>query len=150
MLGTLSADEREHAEALIAIDPGFAAVVRLWERRLGELNVMVEAVEPPPELWDKIRTDIGIGGAGSASSATAAPIEAIGLPPATGLPPAAGLPAASGLPHTTSLPDDSATPHDAGPAHEAVALPEDDFSLSSLLAGAHEAGGGSRARNRGR
>ena len=49
VLGTLSADEREHAEALLALDPGFAASVRLWERRLGELNVMVEAVEPPPE-----------------------------------------------------------------------------------------------------
>src|SRR5580704_13058398 len=48
VLGTLSADEREHAEALLTLDPGFAASVRMWERRLGELNVMVEAVEPPP------------------------------------------------------------------------------------------------------
>jgi len=58
VLGTLSADEREHAEALIAIDPGFAEAVQLWERRLGELNVMVEAVEPPPELWDKISSKV--------------------------------------------------------------------------------------------
>jgi anti-sigma-K factor RskA len=43
VLGTLSADEREHAEALLTLDPGFAASVRMWERRLGELNVMVEA-----------------------------------------------------------------------------------------------------------
>jgi anti-sigma-K factor RskA len=57
VLGTLSADEREQAEALIAIDPGFAEVVRVWERRLGELNVMVEAVEPPPQVWDKIKTE---------------------------------------------------------------------------------------------
>ena len=56
VLGTLSADERDQAEALLAIDPGFAEIVRVWERRLGELNVMVEAVEPPPEVWDKIRT----------------------------------------------------------------------------------------------
>jgi anti-sigma-K factor RskA len=59
VLGTLSADEREQAEALLVIDPGFAEIVRVWERRLGELNVMVEAVEPPPDVWDKIRTDIG-------------------------------------------------------------------------------------------
>ena len=59
VLGTLSADEREQAEALLVIDPGFAEIVRIWERRLGELNVMVEAVEPPPDVWDKIRTDIG-------------------------------------------------------------------------------------------
>jgi anti-sigma-K factor RskA len=59
VLGTLAADEREHAEALLEIDPGFAESVRVWERRLGELNVMVEAVEPPPEVWDKIRGDLG-------------------------------------------------------------------------------------------
>jgi anti-sigma-K factor RskA len=58
VLGTLSADERDQAEALLAIDPGFAEIVRVWERRLGELNVMVEAVEPPPEVWDKIKTEI--------------------------------------------------------------------------------------------
>src|ERR1700688_3624334 len=60
VLGTLSADERDQAEALLAIDPGFAEIVHVWERRLGELNVMVEAVEPAPEVWDKIRTEIGI------------------------------------------------------------------------------------------
>lgn len=59
VLGTLSADEREHAEALLTLDPAFAASVRMWERRLGELNVMVEAVEPPPEVWDKIKAEIG-------------------------------------------------------------------------------------------
>src|SRR6516225_402018 len=48
VLGTLPAAEREQAEALLARDAGFAETVRLWEHRLGELNVMVEAVEPPP------------------------------------------------------------------------------------------------------
>ncbi|MGA9008254.1 MAG: anti-sigma factor, partial [Xanthobacteraceae bacterium] len=57
VLGTLSADERDQAEALLAIDPGFAEIVRVWERRLGELNVMVEAVDPPPQVWDKIKTE---------------------------------------------------------------------------------------------
>ena len=60
VLGTLSADERDQAEALLAIDPGFAEIVRVWERRLGELNVMVEAVEPPPEVWDKIKTEVSV------------------------------------------------------------------------------------------
>ena len=58
VLGTLSAEEREQAEALLALDSGFAAIVRVWEHRLGELNVMVEAVEPPPDLWHKIKTEI--------------------------------------------------------------------------------------------
>jgi anti-sigma-K factor RskA len=59
VLGTLAAEERSRAEAMIAIDPGFAEVVRQWERRLGELNVMVEAVEPPAEVWDKVKSGIG-------------------------------------------------------------------------------------------
>src|SRR5262249_57464417 len=58
VLGTLSADEREQAEALLAIDRGFAQTVRLWEHRLGELNVMVEAVEPPGDVWERIKNDI--------------------------------------------------------------------------------------------
>jgi len=66
VLGTLSPDERDQAEAMLAIDPGFAEIVRVWERRLGELNVMVEAVEPPPDVWDKIRTEIGGGAPRSA------------------------------------------------------------------------------------
>jgi anti-sigma-K factor RskA len=58
VLGTLSAQEREQAESLLTLDSGFAEIVRLWEHRLGELNVMVEAVEPPADLWDKVRNEI--------------------------------------------------------------------------------------------
>jgi anti-sigma-K factor RskA len=58
VLGTLSADERDQVEALLVIDPSFAEIVRVWERRLGELNAMVEAVEPPPDVWDRIKTEI--------------------------------------------------------------------------------------------
>jgi anti-sigma-K factor RskA len=58
VLGTLASDERAHAEALIAIDPGFVEIVRQWERRLGELNVMVEAVEPPADVWDKVKAQV--------------------------------------------------------------------------------------------
>jgi anti-sigma-K factor RskA len=58
VLGTLSAEERDQAETLISLDSGFAASVRQWERRLGELNVMVEAVEPRPEVWDRIKSGI--------------------------------------------------------------------------------------------
>ena len=59
VLGTLSAQERDQAEALLSFDPQFEATVRQWERRLGELNVMVEAVEPPPRVWEKIKIEIG-------------------------------------------------------------------------------------------
>jgi anti-sigma-K factor RskA len=76
VLGTLSADEREHAEALLTLDPGFAASVRQWERRLGELNVMVEAVEPSPEVWAKIQAEIAM--ASPPSDAPSAPPLAVG------------------------------------------------------------------------
>lgn len=54
VLGTLDAAERDEAEALINADTGFAALVRDWERRLGELSAMVEPVSPPPEIWTAI------------------------------------------------------------------------------------------------
>jgi len=59
VLGTLAPDERGRADALIGVDPGFVDLVHQWERRLGELNVMVEAVEPPTEIWDKIKSGVG-------------------------------------------------------------------------------------------
>jgi anti-sigma-K factor RskA len=59
VLGTLSAKERDQAETLLALDPGFAKLVGQWESRLGELNVMVEAVDPPPGVWEKIRVEVG-------------------------------------------------------------------------------------------
>lgn len=77
VLGTLAADERANAEGLIASNPAFADSVRQWERRLGELNVMVEAVEPPPQVWDRIRSGLGTGLGGT----TAAPIDNLQLPP---------------------------------------------------------------------
>jgi anti-sigma-K factor RskA len=71
VLGTLSAEEREQAEALLAVDSGFAQTVRLWEHRLGELNVMVEAVEPPADLWERIKN--GVDGAERRVEATPDP-----------------------------------------------------------------------------
>jgi anti-sigma-K factor RskA len=79
VLGTLAADERAHAEALLAIDPGFSDIVRQWERRLGELNVMVEAVEPPAQVWDRIKSGIG----------TVPPSDEVGLVPVEAAPAAA-------------------------------------------------------------
>lgn len=69
-LGTLEPDERAQAAAFLLFDPQFAAQVRLWERRLGELNVLVAPVEPPAPVWEKIR----------AAVAEAAPGEPMRLP----------------------------------------------------------------------
>jgi anti-sigma-K factor RskA len=58
-LGTLDADERAQVETMMSIDKDFTAMVGAWEYRLGVLNQMVGTVEPPPELWDRIRTAVG-------------------------------------------------------------------------------------------
>ena len=58
-LGTLDADERAQAEAMMSVDKDFAAMVRAWEQKLGALNQMVGAVEPRPEVWDRIKTAVG-------------------------------------------------------------------------------------------
>lgn len=58
VLGTLDADERPKAQALRETNAVFAARVYYWERRLGELNSMVQAVEPPAETWEKVAARI--------------------------------------------------------------------------------------------
>lgn len=55
VLGTLDAAERAEAEALMQADADFADLVRKWEHRLGELHAMVDPVEPPAALWQRIR-----------------------------------------------------------------------------------------------
>jgi anti-sigma-K factor RskA len=55
VLGTLGLAERVQVQRLIASDPVFATLVADWERRLGELNVLVTPVEPPPAILDWIK-----------------------------------------------------------------------------------------------
>jgi anti-sigma-K factor RskA len=59
-LGTLDADERAQVETMMSVDKDFTAMVQAWEYRLGVLNQMVGSVEPRPEVWDKIRTAVGL------------------------------------------------------------------------------------------
>ena len=61
-LGTLDADERAQVETMMAPTTSSPAIVHAWEFRLGVLNQMVGSVEPPPELWERIRTAIGLTG----------------------------------------------------------------------------------------
>jgi anti-sigma-K factor RskA len=61
-LGTLDAEERTRAEAMIAADADYAALVQAWEYKLGALNQMVGSVEPSPEVWERIKSAIGIAG----------------------------------------------------------------------------------------
>ena len=58
VLGTLDPAEREEAQAMLARDPAFAARVRDWERRLGELHVLADSLEPPAAVWDAIKAKL--------------------------------------------------------------------------------------------
>jgi hypothetical protein len=60
VIGTLDPDERARANALLDVDEGFRAMVRAWERKLGELHLMVEPVEPDEQIWDRIRDRMGV------------------------------------------------------------------------------------------
>jgi anti-sigma-K factor RskA len=61
-LGTLDAAERAEVEAMMSIDRDFTAMVQAWEQKLGALNQMVGSVEPSAEVWEKIRTAVGLSG----------------------------------------------------------------------------------------
>jgi anti-sigma-K factor RskA len=68
VLGTLDADERLQAQALMAADSQFAEMVRTWERWLGELHALIASVEPPAHTWDRIKAALV-----AASAVAAAP-----------------------------------------------------------------------------
>src|ERR1700732_617767 len=59
-LGTLDADERAQVEAMMSVDKDFTAMVHAWEYRLGVLNQMGGALEPRPEVWERIRPATGL------------------------------------------------------------------------------------------
>jgi anti-sigma-K factor RskA len=74
VLGTLDAAEREEAQALIASDPAFAALVGDWEGRLGELHALADSVDPPTAVWDAIKAKLP-------ETAQTAPIRLPEIPP---------------------------------------------------------------------
>ena len=111
VLGTLDSDERTQAQALLVIDQEFVTKVRLWERRLGELHLMVEPVEPEGKLWERIKAkmpevqpkpEIKLP---EPTVAVPAPVAAAAesAPASTDAAPAAKLPPATTLPSATTL-----------------------------------------------
>ncbi|MBV8423489.1 MAG: hypothetical protein JOZ26_26060 [Hyphomicrobiales bacterium] len=58
VLGTLDFEERMQARTLLDADEAFAAKVELWERRFGELHLMVEPVEPEAAIWARIKAKV--------------------------------------------------------------------------------------------
>jgi hypothetical protein len=58
VLGTLDSEERANAQSLLRTDHGFIAMVRIWERRFGELHLMVEPVDPDAKVFERIKAKI--------------------------------------------------------------------------------------------
>jgi anti-sigma-K factor RskA len=58
VLGTLDSEERANAQSLLRTDHGFIAMVRIWERRFGELHLMVEPVEPDAKIFQRIKAKV--------------------------------------------------------------------------------------------
>ena len=58
VLGTLDNEDRRRVRARCAAEPQFAALVRLWERRLAPLHELAVPVIPPPDIWRAIASDL--------------------------------------------------------------------------------------------
>ncbi len=78
-LGTLDSDDRANVQMLMAIDPGFAAAVAEWERRLGELHALVSPIEPPASTWDWVKARIAAEP--QAAKLWLPPVEEVAEPP---------------------------------------------------------------------
>jgi anti-sigma-K factor RskA len=72
-LGTLDAEERVRAETMMSADKEFAAMVEAWQHKLGVLNQMVGSVEPRLEVWNRIKSAIGLSEAQAALVLAEAP-----------------------------------------------------------------------------
>lgn len=141
VLGTLDYDERKGAAALLEVDPTFRGIVRIWERRFGDLHLMVEAVEPDAKLWQRIKPKIPgveqippaipshadeplpVAAATATTEAPASPASAIEAPPTVPSPdaaaaePKAETPVAAGSPPpaTAETPAAEAKPDESKP-----------------------------------
>jgi hypothetical protein len=92
VLGTLDAEERANAQSLLRIDHAFIAMVRIWERRLSELHLMVEPVDPDAKILEAIKAKL----AQTPQNETPANARLAAVPPPPSPPPA--------LPATTPEP----------------------------------------------
>ena len=93
VLGTLEAEERANAQSLLRIDHAFIAMVRIWERRLSELHLMVEPVDPDAKILEAIKAKL----AQTPQNETPANARLAAVPPPPSPPPA--------LPATTPEPE---------------------------------------------
>jgi hypothetical protein len=87
VIGTLDPDERTRANVLLEVDEGFGALVAAWERRLGELHLMVEPVEPNGRIFERIKNRLGIRAPSAPPPFTPPPFAAPAVEPVRAPPP---------------------------------------------------------------
>jgi hypothetical protein len=81
VLGTLDSAERANAHSLLKADHGFIAMVRIWERRFGDLHLMVEPVDPDAKIFERIKAKLPVTAAEGAPTPDA---QKTGAAPASG------------------------------------------------------------------
>jgi hypothetical protein len=139
VLGSLDSEERTNAQSLLRTDHGFIAMVRIWERRFGELHLMVEPVEPDAKILQRIKAKIAelpprepAPDAKLLTGATASP-----PPPEPIVAPANAEtpepPADGSAPVVAVRPQDSATPATTQPPAEAAAAGEAERPLATAV-----------------
>ncbi len=139
VLGSLDSEERANAQALLKTDHGFIAMVRIWERRFGELHLMVEPVEPDAKILQRIKAKIAelpprepAPDAKLLTGATASPPppEPIVTPVNAEMPPAD-----DSAPVAVLQPQDSAIPGTTQPPAEVAAAGEAERPPGTAAAG---------------
>lgn len=139
VLGTLDHTERRGAAALLEVDATFRGIVRVWERRFGELHLMVEAVEPDPQLWLRIKSKMPAveqiapaipSHMDDIPPAVVAPLEESPAPPAAESPPTAPAVAEPAVAGGSSSPATGVSPSGATPTEPK--LPESKSPETNL------------------
>jgi hypothetical protein len=122
VLGTLDSEERANAQSRLRTDHGFIAMVRIWERRFGELHLMVEPVEPDAQILQRIKAKIveiaptvpaPDGKPPAEVTASAEPAEATGTAAMAEMPKPVDVATGGEAPKPPDVPAEGATPQPA-------------------------------------
>jgi len=68
VLGALEPDEAREVERLAEADPALARAIEIWRERLAPLAAAVPPVAPPPFVWARIETTLGLTAAAETPS----------------------------------------------------------------------------------
>src|SRR5262249_5790503 len=143
VLGTLEADERTRANVLLDVDHGFRGLVRVSERRFGELHLMVEPVDPDPRVWQRIKGKVAepapsLSVVRAEAAPAARPVAPVGEPPraVTAGPEAAPEAKADSTPEPKPEPEAKVEPEvraDALPTPDSEAVATAEQRLAELI-----------------